>query len=147
MYKRELILTILLAASIAAHARKEESLEQLIARAESARVEDRPTLYVEIAHRQLEAADQLFAAGKVGAADTAINDVVTYSEKARDAAISSGKKLKYTEISVRKMAARLRDIKRNLVFEDQEPVQAAIDHLEQVRTELLAHMFGKKGEK
>lgn len=147
MHKRVIILTILLATSIAALARKEESLEQLIARAESARAEDRPVLYVEIAQRQLEAADQSFTAGKVEAADTAINDVVTYSDKARDTAISSGKKLKHTEIAVRKMAARLRDIKRNLVFEDQAPVEAAIDHLEQVRTELLAHMFGKKGEK
>ncbi len=48
---------------------------------------------------------------------------------------------------LRKMAAKLRDIKRTLVFEDQAPVQATVDHLEQVRTELLARMFGKKEDK
>ena len=142
-----MVLTILLATSFAVFARKEETLEQLIARAESARVEDRPRLYVEIAERQVESADQLYTAGKVDAARTAINDVVTYSDKARDAAISSGKKLKPTEIAMRKMAAKLRDIKRTLVFEDQAPVQATVDHLEQVRTELLARMFGKKEDK
>ena len=142
-----IVLTILVAVSFAAFARKEESLEQLIARAESARLEDRPGLYTEIAQREVEAADQLYTAGKVDSARATINDVVTYSDKARDAAISSGKKLKHTEITVRKMAARLRDIKRNLTFEDQAPVQAAVDHLEQVRTELLTHMFGRKEEK
>ena len=141
------VLTILLAVSFAAFARKEESLEQLIARAESARLEDRPGLYTEIAQREVESADQLYTAGKVDAARTAINDVVTYSDKARDAAISSGKKVKHTEIAMRKMAAKLRDIKRTLVFEDQPPVQAAADHLEQLRTELLSHMFGKKEDK
>ncbi|HLB88203.1 MAG TPA: hypothetical protein VJK29_11170, partial [Terriglobales bacterium] len=135
-----MVLTIVLATSFAAFARKEETLEQLIARAESARLEDRPALYVEIAQRQVETADQLYIAGKVDAARAAINDVVTYSDNARDAAISSGKKVKHTEIAMRKMAAKLRDVKRNLTFDDQAPVQAAVDHLEQVRTELLAHM-------
>ena len=142
-----MVLTIVLATSFAAFARKEETLEQLIARAESARLEDRPALYVEIAQRQVETADQLYIAGKVDAARAAINDVVTYSDNARDAAISSGKKVKHTEIAMRKMAAKLRDVKRNLTFDDQAPVQAAVDHLEQVRTELLAHMFGKKEDK
>ncbi len=142
-----MVLTILLATSFTAFARKEETLEQLIARAESARLEDRPRLYVEVAQRQVDSADQLYIAGKVDAARTAINDVVTYSDKARDAAIRSGKKLKPTEIAMRKMAAKLRDIKRTLIFEDQAPVQATVDHLEQVRTELLARMFGKKEDK
>jgi hypothetical protein len=89
----------------------------------------------------------LYNAGKVDEARAAVNDAVDYSDKAYDAATSCGKKLKQTEIGVRKMAVRLRDIKRTLVFEDQAPVQAAIDHLEGLRTSLLAQMFGKKKEK
>jgi hypothetical protein len=73
--------------------------------------------------------------------------VATFSEKARDAASKSGKKLKPTEIAVRKMAHKLRDMKRTLSFEDQAPVQDAIDRLEHVRTDLLTRMFGIKGEK
>jgi hypothetical protein len=69
--------------------------------------------------------------------------VATYSEKAHDAAIQSGKKLKNTEIDFRKMSAKLRDIKRTLNFDDQAPVQAAADRLESLRTDLLSHMFGK----
>ena len=42
------------------------------------------------------------------------------------------------------MAEKLRNIKRTLAFEDQAPVQGAIDRLEQMRTDLFERMFGKK---
>jgi hypothetical protein len=134
---------ILLAASILASATKRETLQELVSRADSARMEDRPGLYVDICERQLKTADELYVAGKVDDGRGAVNDVVTYSEKAHDAAIQSDKKLKNTEIAFRKMAAKLRDIKRSLNFDDQAPVQAASDRLESLRTDLLSHMFGK----
>jgi len=137
------IAAVFLATSLLSLAYKTETLQELIARAESAKVEDRPALCVEIAERQLKSADELYTAGKVDDARTALQDVVTYSEKAHDAAIQSGKKVKNTEIALRKMAAKLRDIKRSLNFEDQAPVQAAADRLESLRTDLLSHMFGK----
>ena len=102
-----------------AFAYKTETLQELMARAESARVEDRPALCLEIAERQLKSADELYTAGKVDDAQAALKDVVTYSEKAHDAAIQSGKKVKNAEIAFRKMAAKLRDIKRSLNFDDQ----------------------------
>ena len=137
------ILAILFTTSLLASGNKTETLQDLIARAESARVEDRPALYVEIAERELKSANELYTAGKVDEARTAVQDVVTYSEKAHDAAIQSGKRVKNTEIEFRKMAAKLRDIKRSLNFEDQAPVQAAAERLETLRTDLLSHMFGK----
>jgi len=100
-------------------------------------------LYVEIAERQLKSADELYTTGKVDDARAAVQDVVTYSEKAHDAAIQSGKKVKNTEIGFRKMAVKLRDIKRSLNFDDQAPVEAAADRLEALRTDLLSHMFAK----
>ena len=115
-----------------------------MARCESAKVEDRPALCVEIAERQLKSADELYTAGKVDEARSALKDVVTYSEKAHDAAIQTGKRVKNTEIEFRKMAAKLRDIKRTVNFDDQEPLQAAADRLESLRTDLLTHMFKGK---
>lgn len=147
MRNRVIIFAVLLATSLAAFASKEESLQQLIARAEAARLEDRPPLYAEIAERQLKSADQLYAAGKVEDATAAVNGVVIYCDKATNAATKSGKKLKNTEIAVRKMAAKLRDIRRSLAFEDQGPVKAAADRLESMRTELLSRMFGGKDKK
>jgi hypothetical protein len=135
---------VLLANTFLLFAYKTETLQELIARQEAARVEDRPALCTEIAERQLKSADELYTAGKVEDAQTALKDVVTYSEKAHDAAIQSGKKLKNTEIDFRKMAAKLRDIKRSLNFDDQPPVQTAADRLESLRTDLLSHMFKGK---
>ena len=144
---RIIILAVFVANSLVAFAHKEETLAELIARAESSKLEDRPHLYTEIARRQIKAADELYAAGKPEEARAAVRDVVEYSDKASDAATHSGKKLKDTEIAVRKMVARLRDIKRTLAFEDQAPIEEAVDHLEQVRTQLLSQMFGKKENK
>ena len=125
-------------------ASKEDSLDQLKERVDSAKMEDRPVICIEIARRQLAEADRLYTAGQVDQARADVQDVAKYAEKARDAAIDSSKKLKHTEIEVRKMTARLRDMMRSLNFEDQAPVQAVIDRLESVRTSLLTHMFGKK---
>lgn len=122
---------------------KDETVQQLIERANTARLEDKAPLYSAAAEKQLKAADALYTEGKVSEARDAVADVVTYSDKASSAAIDSGKKLKNTEIAVRRMAAKLRDIKRSLAFEDQSPVQAAIDRLETLRTQLLTKMFGK----
>ena len=144
---RIIILAIFVASTLLAFARKEETLAELITRAESSRLEDRPHLYTEIARRHVKAADQLYAAGKPEEARAAVREVVEYSDKASDAATHSGKKLKDTEIAVRKMVARLRDIKRTVAFEDQAPIEEAVDHLEQVRTQLLSQMFGKKENK
>jgi len=137
------IAVVLVATSLVAFAYKTETLQELIARADAARIDDQPALYVEIAERQLKSADELYTAGKVDDAQAALKDVLTYSEKAHDAAIQSGKKLKNMEIDFRKMAAKLRDIKRSLNFDDQAPLQTAADRLENMRTDLLSHMFGK----
>ena len=127
-----------------ASAAKQETLQELMTRCDSAKVEDRPALCAEIAERQLKSADELYTAGKVDEARSALKYVVTFSEKAHDAAIQSGKRVKNTEIEFRKMAAKLRDIKRTVNFDDQDPIQAAADRLEALRTELLTHMFKGK---
>jgi uncharacterized tellurite resistance protein B-like protein len=131
------------ATSLIAFAKKEETLEQLVSRAQSAKVQDQPELYTEAAERQLAAADKLYIEGQMEDARKAIQDVVSFSDKAAEAANTSGKHIKHTEISLRKMAAKLRDIKRALAFEDQAPVQDAANHLEELRTNLLTRMFGK----
>ena len=57
------------------------------------------------------------------------------------------KRLKNVEIDARKMADKLRDIKRTLAVEDQPPVEQAIRRLEEIRTALLKEMFAKKEKK
>ena len=128
---------------------KEETVDELKARFASARPEDRPELGIRIAQHQLRNADRLYSEGKVEQAREAVQDIVGYAEKARDAATQTKKRLKNVEIDARKMADKLRDIKRTLALEDQPPVEQAIGRLEDVRTALLKEMFAndKKNDK
>jgi hypothetical protein len=144
MRNRTLILALLATASLTAFAAKEESVDVLIARAESVQPNDRPALYLKIADLKAAAADKLYDNGNPDAAKTTLQDVVTYSQKATDAAIATGKKLKNVEITLRKMSEKFRDIKRTVAFDDQAPLQQTADELEKMRTDLLSAMFGKK---
>lgn len=120
------------------------TVEELKARLQTVRPEDRGNIALEIAERQVTAADRLFKDGKADEAQAAVKDVVTYSGQAGEAAGQSGHRIKNTEIALRKMAHRLADIKRSVAFDDQAPIQSAIDSLEKTRTDLLNKMFGKK---
>lgn len=128
-------------------AAKDETVEQLKSRFESARPEDQPRLAIQVARHQLRNADKLYHDGRVEDAREAVGDVVSYCEKARDAAKETRKHLKNVEIGVRQIADRLRDLKRTLAFEDQSPVEQAIRRLEDIRTELLKEMFAKEPKK
>jgi hypothetical protein len=121
----------------------EPSVEDLKARVSSASIGDRPRLCVEIAQRQLSAADKSYADNDIEKAQSALTDVVGYSELARDNAIQSHKHQKQVEIAVRGMARRLNDILHTLAHEDQRPVLDAITHLQRVRDDLLNAMFPK----
>ncbi len=138
-----LAVIVVLALACPYGAAKEETVDELKARFESAHPEDRAELAIRIAQYQLRIADKLYSDGKDDQARAAVDDIVTYSEKARDAVTQTKKHLKNVEIDVRKMAEKLRDIKRTLAFEDQPPVEQAIRRLEDVRTILLKEMFAK----
>jgi hypothetical protein len=141
---RRLAFTMLLLAFASAYsAAKSETADTLKARFESASPADRPELGIRIAQLQLHNADKLYREGNAEQARAAVDDIVTYSEKARDAATQTKKHLKDVEIDVRKMAEKLRDINRTLAFEDQAPVEQAVRRLEDIRTVLLKEMFAK----
>jgi hypothetical protein len=131
-----------LAIAVAAHA-TDEAVDALKSRLDNAPAQDRPSLCVQIAQLQLRNADRFYTEGNIEQAMAAVLDIVTYSEKARDAAKESKKHLKHVEIAVRKMAEKLADIKRTLAFEDQPPVGKAIERLQDIRTSLLQEMFKK----
>ena len=143
---RSLAICLLLFA-VAGAAARDESLDELKARAQGAALKDRPRIFVEIAELQLRTANQFYKDGDVEKARAAVDDVVTYSEKARDAATDNKKHLKNVEIRVRKIAERLRDIKGTLAIEDQPAVDQAVQRLEAIRTSLLDQMFAKDKDK
>ena len=142
-----LLCTLLVAIAFAFGFAKDETVDELKSRFESAHPEDRAELAIHIARLQLDNADKLYVSGNVDQANAAVIEVVTYSEKAGDAAKQTNKRLKNIEIDVRKIADKLRDIKRTLAFDDQPPLEQAIRRLEDLRTSLLEEMFAKDKSK
>jgi hypothetical protein len=138
---------LVLAASLAAFAVQEESPAQLATRAESSPLDQQPALYLKAAHLQLKDADSHYEQGKTEEATNDVRLIGEYADKATDTSIRSGKKLKDAEIEIRKIATRLKDIQHTLSFDDQAPIKAATEHLEELRTQLLARMFSKDKKK
>jgi len=138
------ILIFLLATSILSFGRSEEPLQQLIARADAAQPGHQPDLYVEVAERELKSTVESYKANKPEEGRVALEQIVTYADKAHAAAIHTGKRIKHTEIKIRQIATRLRDLKLDVAVDDQPLIQAALDKLEDFRTELLRSMFGSK---
>ncbi|MFZ1919068.1 MAG: hypothetical protein WAU58_15950 [Terriglobales bacterium] len=145
---RRLALWLFLLALATAHCvASEVTVDGLKSRLPNASPEDHAEISIRIAELQLRAADKLYTEGRVAEARAAVDDIVAYSQKSRDAAIESRKHLKNVEIAMRKMAAKLRDIQRTLTLEDQPPVDQAAHRLEDLRTTLLKEMFSDKKDK
>jgi hypothetical protein len=138
---------LLLAICCACGVAKDETVAELKARFESAHLEDRADLGIRIAFAELRSADKLYQESNVEQAQAAVGEVVSYAEKAGDAATQTKKRLKNVEIDVRKMADKLRDIKRTVAFEDQSPIDQAVHRLEDLRTALLKEMFAVEKKK
>ena len=135
------LLAVLLTATMAAAEKK--SVEQLKQEAEEAKEGKQVDLLVEVAEAQLQAANDAYAAGNSEQAQAAVKDVSAYGVRAGKAAVALGKKLKHTEISLRKMSQKLQDLGHSVNLDDRPPLAAAVDALEKARTELLNRMFKK----
>jgi hypothetical protein len=136
-------LIVLVTSSVAFAASTAPTIEELKTRLSSASPGERPQLCLQIAQRQLTEADKFYAAADDEKAQTALTDVVSYSELARDYSIQSHKHQKQIEIAVRGMARRLTEIMHTVGHDDQKPLQEAITRLQRVRDDLLAAMFPK----
>jgi hypothetical protein len=118
-----------------------ESTADLKARADGTHGGEQAKSCMEYAHRILEDANGLFTNGDVDKAQAEIREVVEYARKGADAASTSGKRQKQTEIALRELAKHMRDIGDTLAFEDRGPVRHAVDEIEQTRSALLTRMF------
>jgi hypothetical protein len=115
-------------------------------RADAAQGTERVSLSLEYAHRQLEEANRLYTDGDVEKGEAAIQEVFTYAQRATVTATSTNKKLKQTEIDLRKLEHRMHDIGQSLNVDDRPPVEKTVQQLEDLRANLLAKMFGEKAE-
>ncbi len=135
----------LLLLSAAVCAAREETYEQLKARAETAKPKDRDKLFAEVSLRAVMLARTRYNESQVEKAQAAAQDAAVYAEKARDAAQSSGKNLKNTEIMLREAGRRLDELRKDLSVEDRPPVEVALHRVEAARQAVLTKMFGPMG--
>jgi hypothetical protein len=138
------ILIFLVTAGLVCSARQEDSLPQLMAKADAASSGQQADLCMEVAERELKLTIEAYKASKEEEGRASLQQIVKYSDKAHSAAIRSGKRLKHTEIKMRQIAGHLRDLKFNADVDDQPLVQAVVDKLEEFRTQILKSMFGSK---
>lgn len=143
MRKRLAITLLLVLGAAAGWATDEESTEKLIARAE-VRGDNQAEYCADVARREVEVANQFYTNGDVQKAVDAVNLAVTYSQKALDAAKRTHKKLKETDLTLRRASRRLSDVGQTLAFEDKPLVKEAVDKIEQTRSQILALMFAPK---
>jgi len=140
---RKLVISValfsLLLSALAA-ARDDEPIEKLIERANSAG-DHKAELYAKVARREVEIANEEFVKGEVQQAFAAVKAVSEYSDKALQAAHQYRKKLKETELTLRATSRRLNDVEQTLAFEDRPLVKQVVEHVEDIRTDLLHLMF------
>jgi hypothetical protein len=142
--RRALAITLLLSLIAAAGwSADEEPIEKMIARAD-VRSDDQALHCADVARREVEIANQYYTSGDVPKAVDAVNLAVTYSQKALDAAKRTHKKLKETDLTLRKTSRRLSDVGQTLNFEDKPVVKDAVEKIEQTRSQILGLMFGQK---
>jgi len=138
---KRLALILVLLAVPAGAVDKKDTLEQLKAKAESAEGKHQIELLTEIADRQVKAADDAFSAGNVEGGQTAVKDVVEYGVRAAKEATNTGKRMKRTEIELRKIADKLDNLSKSVDFDSRPPVVDAVKKLEAARNDLLFRMF------
>lgn len=142
MKKTFLILAVLLAA-VAWASDKQESVDSLKARVEKTPPKEQVELLLRITERQVEAMDKAYTEGNIEVAQAALADVQKYGVEAANTSAQSGKRMKQTEIALRKMALRMESIRKTLEVDDRPPVAEAIQKIENARSELLNRMFRK----
>ena len=120
-----------------------ESVDSLKAQVDRASPKDQVELCTKIAERQLDVLGKAYNDGNVQQARAVLADVVAYGVRASEQSAQTGKRMKQTEISMRKISARLEGIRKSLDLDERGPVGDAINKLETARTELLNRMFRK----
>jgi flagellin-specific chaperone FliS len=135
---------LLLTLSLALFAQSSpDRLAQLKAKAAAANPSEQEKLFLEIARAEFGEAKNAYAAGNAQQAQLALSDLESYARRASQLALEHRKRIKNTEIELRKISDRLKNLKPTLNVEDRAPVQQAIDTIEKLRTDLMSKMFSK----
>ena len=145
MQRRISILIVLTMSLLAAG--EEKTLEQLKAEAEHAGG-DQAKICAQVAERLVAEADKQFTTGESVKGHAIVDELLQYATRARDLAIKNRKKMKETEIHLRRCRHSLEGMRRTLAAEDRPAVETVEKKLEQFGADILDAMFAppKKGQ-
>jgi hypothetical protein len=118
----------------------DKNIDQLKAEAERAG-NDQAKLCAEVAERLVSVADKQFTDGESVKGHATVQEILQYATRARELAIKTRKKMKETEIHLRRCRYALENMRRTLAAEDRPPVQAVEKKLEQFGEDILEAMF------
>jgi len=140
---RYAFLLIILLLTSALHAGEKPSVEELQRKIESAHGGKKAELLMQLAHNQVELADTLYHDGNTDKAFNMLKEAGSNADQATSVSLDSGKRLKDTEIDLRKLSERTQAIRQEASFEDRKPFDTCIQAIEQDRSKLLDRMFKK----
>jgi hypothetical protein len=138
--RKTVSILILLLLALAASA-EDKTLDQLKAEAERADSGQQAKLCAEVAERLVSVADKQFTDGESIKGHATVQEILQYANRAHDLAIKTRKKMKETEIHLRRCRHALENLRRTLAAEDRPAVEAVEKKLEQLSEEVLEAMF------
>jgi len=118
----------------------DKNLDQLKAEAERPGA-DQAKQCAEVAERLVPVADKLFTDGESVKGHATVQEILEYGKRARKLAIAGRKKMKDTEIHLRRCRRALENMRRTLAAEDRPAVEAVEKQLEQFGEDILEAMF------
>jgi stress-induced morphogen len=142
---------IILLSLVLAAGGEQKTVDQLKAEAEHASADQQGRLYAEIADKLVAIADKQFTDGESVKGHATVQEILQYAIKAHDLVLTTRKKMKETEKSLRECHRRLDNMKRTLAAEDRPRVEDVEKQLEKLTEDVLESMFAppdkKKGHK
>lgn len=97
---------------------------------------------MQAARRAVDEAKRLFEAGDITAANKAIDASLEYAARAVDCSLQARKREKATEIELRRLIERMKELSRNLDTDEQPHLSRSLTGLEEQRDRLLHAIFG-----
>lgn len=142
-----IVAAVLLPASFAwAHGMSDRPLDaralaDLEAKAAVASPNEQPYLYAELVHSMTEMATEEYQAGQDQKASASLKAAQRYATKIQGGLLRDAKRLKNAEILVRHTAFRLHELMTGASLDDRPTMEATIQELNRVQTEMLQQVF------
>jgi len=136
-----LLIVLFLVSSL--YAGDKPGTQELEHKIENAHGGKKAELLLRLAHDNVEEADRLYHDGDTEKAFSLLKAASSSADQATVVSLDSGKRLKDTEIDLRKLSERTQAMRQEAAFEDRQPFDTCIQGLEQDRSKLLDRMFKK----